>query len=171
MLSGQEKREAVMVACERSKVHKYYDLLVKKGFRPQLVTLDVLILRDLVLKKVPAGDESFVVMSKRSGRLFFLMFEARGLKYFRTLNLPDKGGDESSIILEHFSRTIKYCRQYRKMQIPEKIYFLNDDLAQAARVKVTDELDLKGERIDIPIPPFTPSGGVRKSQGWPGWWL
>ena len=166
-VQGRQLREAAVVACEQSTIHAYYDVLVEKGFKPQLVTLDVLVLRNLVLKKVPAGDESFVVMSKRGRRLFFLMFEARGLKYFRTLNLADKGGDEADLILQHFSKTIEYCRRYRKMQIPEKIYFLNDDLPEAARVGITGELNLKGDTIDIPVPSFAASGGVKRAQGWP----
>ena len=136
LISGQEKREAVMVACERSRAHKYYDLLVKKGFKPQLVTFDVLVLRDLILRKLPIRHESFMVLSQQGKRLFFLIFEAGSLKYFRTANLANKDSDVRGIILKHFSRTIQYWRDYRKLAIPKKAYFLNDELREEIRSKV-----------------------------------
>ena len=70
-LDGGQTREAGVVACRRSTLHRYYDILLEKGFRPQLVTFDAPILADMIAKKERLRDESFMVLSRQGRRLFF----------------------------------------------------------------------------------------------------
>ena len=167
LVGGEEKREAAVVACERSKVHKYYDVLTKRGFRPQLVTFDAPLLRDLVIKKVPTSEKSFMVLSQQGNRLIFLVFEDGSLKYFRTINLGNMESDESGIIERYFSETIEYYRNYRELEIPAKIYFIDDELDQAIQTKIVENFELQSETIDFLVEDYSVSDHVKKSDGWP----
>jgi len=170
-LEGGRNRQAGVVACRRSTVHRYYDVLLEKGFKPQLVTFDALILADMIAKKERLSDESFMVLSQQGNRLFFLMFDG-GLRYFRTVNLNRKQPRDWDFIAGEFNSALQYCRDYKRLETPRKLYYLSDDdLPREVRSIVNERFELNGEELDPVTVDFVATSAVKESDGWAGRFL